>query len=67
MSEPQAGAAQKQERVPARGAGAIGALLLVVGVLLIATGVVARTHSIGGGGNGDDQRATATALRGCVD
>jgi protein kinase-like protein len=54
-----------QERQPTRGGGVIGALLLVVGLLLIATGVVARTHSIGGGG--EDLRATATALRGRVD
>ena len=43
-----------------------GALLLVVGLLLIATGVFARTHSLGGGGN-DEVRATAAALRGRVD
>jgi len=48
--------------VPARGAGVVGALLLVVGLLLIATGVVARTHAIGGGG--EDPRTTATSLRG---
>jgi len=63
MSEPEARAARSEERVPARGAGVIGALLLVVGLLLIATGVVARTHAIGGGG-GEDQRAPATSLRG---
>jgi hypothetical protein len=62
MSEPQARAARSEERVPARGAGVVGALLLVVGLLLIATGVVARTHAIGGGG--EDPRTTATSLRG---
>ena len=61
----QSGAADKTDRVPARGAGALGALLLVVGLLLIVTGVIARTHAFGGVGNAtDDQRATATALRG---
>ena len=65
MSEPQAAPAQKQARASTRGAGVIGALLLVVGLLLIVTGVIARTRvfgASGGSGNGD-QRATATALR----
>ena len=53
-------------RAPARGAGVAGALLLVVGVLLIATGVFARTHSMGGSGN-DEARATAAMLRGRVE
>ena len=47
MSEPQAAPAQKQARASARGAGVIGALLLVVGLLLIATGVIARTRVFG--------------------
>src|SRR4051812_19775020 len=66
MSEPQAATGQKNERAPARGAGVIGALLLVVGLLLIATGVIARTRVFGasGGSARVDQRATATALRG---
>jgi Protein kinase domain len=54
-----------EERVSSRGAGMVGALLLVVGLLLIATGIIARTHSVGGGG--DDTRAAATALRGRID
>ena len=65
MSEPQAARTQKQARAPTRGAGVLGALLLVVGLLLIVTGVIARTRvfgASGGSGNGD-QRATATALR----
>jgi len=53
-------------RVPARGASVVGALLLVVGLLLIATGVFARTHSFAGVGN-DDGRVTAAALRGRVE
>jgi len=66
MSEQQPATASGDGRLPARGAGVIGALLLVVGLLLVATGVFARTHSIGGGG-GEDMHATATALRGRVD
>jgi hypothetical protein len=58
--------AARPARVPARGAGMLGALLLVVGLLMIATGVVARTHSAGGGG-GEDLRAASTALRARVD
>src|SRR4051794_1056728 len=54
-------------RLVTRGASVIGALLLVVGLVLIATGVAARLHSIGGTGGSDDQRATATALRGRID
>jgi len=53
-------------RAPARGVSVVGALLLVVGLLLIATGVFAQTHSLGGPGN-DEVRATAAALRGRVD
>src|SRR6185295_11929716 len=49
------------KRVSSRGAGMVGALLLVVGLLLIATGIIARTHSAGGGT--EDTRAAATALR----
>src|SRR5262245_22533395 len=56
-----------ERRAAALGAGVIGALLLVVGLLMIATGVFARTHSFGGGGGGEDRRATATALRGRID
>jgi len=63
MSEPQAGSPQKPARVPTRGAGVLGALLLAVGLLLVVTGVVARTRAFGGNGN-EDQRAGATALRG---
>src|SRR5438477_4819940 len=66
MNEPQPGAASGDGRVRARGAGVIGALLLVVGLLLVATGVFARTHSFGAEGT-EDVRATATALRGRVD
>jgi hypothetical protein len=54
-----------EKRVSTRGAGMVGALLLVVGLLLIATGVIARTHFAGGGT--DDLRATATALRARVE
>src|SRR4051812_50049135 len=54
-------------RLVTRGASVIGALLLVVGLVLIATGVAARLHSIGGTGGSDDQRATAPALRGRID
>ena len=66
MNEAPPAGAPGDGRVAARGAGVIGALLLVVGLLLIATGVFARTHAIGGGGT-EDARATATALRGRVD
>jgi hypothetical protein len=62
MSEPQAGSRQKPARVPSRGAGVLGALLLAVGLLLVVTGVVARTRAFGGNAN-DDQRVGATALR----
>ena len=44
----------------------IGPLFLVVGLVLVATGVAARVHSTSGGG-GDDRRAAATALRGRVE
>src|SRR6185369_708978 len=55
-------------REPSRGAGVLGALLIVVGLLMIATGVFARTHTLGGGGtSNEDLRASATALRGRVD
>ena len=56
-------------RVPSRGAGVLGALLIVVGLLMIATGVFARTHSVAGspGGNSEDLRAAATALHSRVD
>src|SRR4051794_10607974 len=66
MSEPQARTTQKQVRPNARGAGVIGALLLVLGLLLIVTGVIAGTRLFGAnGGNGTvDQRATSIALRG---
>jgi len=63
MSEPQAGSPQKPARVSTRGAGVLGALLLAVGLLLVVTGVVARTRAFGGNGN-EDQRAGVTALRG---
>jgi hypothetical protein len=62
MSEAQAAPEQTRSRVPSRGAGVLGALLLVLGLLLIVTGVIARTHLFGAGGN-EDQRATAAALR----
>jgi len=68
MTEPRRAAndrAPAAARVPARGASVVGALLLVVGLLLIATGVFARTHSLGGGN--DDGRVTAAALRGRVE
>src|SRR5262249_16658158 len=45
------------------GSGVVGALLIAVGLLMIATGVFARTHSFGGGGGNDDLRPAATALR----
>src|SRR3954464_1037253 len=54
-------------RLATRGASVVGALLLVVGLVLIATGVAARLHTVGGSGGSDDQRATATALRGRID
>src|SRR5678810_188276 len=66
MSEAQADSASKQARVSARGAGVLGALLLAVGLLLVVTGVVARTHAFGGASN-ENQRATATALRARVE
>jgi hypothetical protein len=53
-------------RAPARGAGVVGALLLVAGLLLIATGVFARTHVLGGSGP-DEVRAMASVLRGRVE
>ena len=53
-------------RAAARGASVVGALLLVVGIVLVATGVAARIHSTSSGG-GDDLRATATALRGRIE
>src|SRR5262249_9775175 len=57
-----------EPRVRASGAGVLGALLLVVGVLLIATGVFARTHSFGeSGASSEDLRASATALRSRID
>jgi hypothetical protein len=58
-----------EPRVPSRGAGVLGALLIVLGLLLVVTGALARTHTFGGGaaaGN-DDQRAAATALRSRMD
>ena len=64
MSEPQAAPAQKQERARTRGAGVIGALLLVVGLLLIVTGVIARTRVFGASsGNG---RTSAPRRPRCV-
>ena len=69
MTEPRLPAndlAPAPARVPARGAGVVGALLLVLGLLLIATGVFARTHSLGGTGH-DDGRVPAAALRGRVE
>src|SRR5262245_5226493 len=65
MSE-QPGTASGEMRAPSRGGGVIGALLLVLGLILIATGVFARTHAIGGTSR-EDLRATATALRGRVE
>jgi len=54
-------------RIASRGAGVVGALLIAVGLLLIATGVFTRTHSPGGGRGNEDLRASATALRGRID
>ena len=45
----------------------VGALLLVVGLLLIATGVSRGRIRRGGGSGDEDQRATATALRARVE
>jgi len=58
-----------EPRVRTRGAGVLSALLLVVGVLLIATGVFARTHSFGEsiGASSEDLRASATALHSRID
>ncbi|HMF39496.1 MAG TPA: serine/threonine-protein kinase [Polyangia bacterium] len=61
MSEEAAPTSEK--RVATRGSGVVGALLIAVGLLMIATGVFAKTHSFGGGGGNEDLRAAATALR----
>src|SRR5262245_24715279 len=66
MNESRPRARGATPRALARGAGIVGALLLVAGLVLIATGVVAVVHAAEAGG-ADDLRTAAATLRGRID